>query len=128
MSSILEQLKKKWDQDPVYQKIAAAHAESIRHSYNEVTGILLDAMIACRRIIDGRAVPLICGVLIGSVFTTALVGAGNFYNSHGQPAAPSGSIQQFDYFRERQQQLDVGAMRRQQEEYLRQQRVAPCGR
>ena len=71
---------------------------------------------------------LLLGIILGSIFTTGLVGAGNFYNSHGQPAAPSGSVQQFDYFRERQQQLDIGAMRRQQEEYLRQQRLAPCGR
>lgn len=68
------------------------------------------------------------GVLTGSLLTGSLGLAGNFYDSKGQPSAPSGSIQQFDYFRNRQQQLDIAAMRRNQEEALRQQRLIPCGR
>lgn len=66
------------------------------------------------------------GLLIGGVFTASLGIAGQFYNSNGSPAAPSGSIQQFDYFRQRQQSLDLNAIRRNQEEQLRQQRLNPC--
>ena len=52
------------------------------------------------------------GIIVGAVMTASLGLAGNLYDRQGQPAAPRGSVQQFDYFRERQQQLDVGAMRR----------------
>ena len=55
----------------------------------------------------------ILGMLFGSMVTGTVVGAGNFYDSKGQPAAPRGSIQQFDYFRQRQQQLDINHMREQ---------------
>jgi hypothetical protein len=70
----------------------------------------------------------VLGVLAGSFLTGTLGLAGTFYDSKGQPSAPSGSIQQFDFFRSRQQQLDIAAMRRSQEEALRQQRLAPCAR
>ena len=53
------------------------------------------------------------GVLVGASVMASLAGAGNPYDRSGQPAAPRGSIQQYDYFRQRQQQLDVGALRRQ---------------
>jgi hypothetical protein len=37
-------------------------------------------------------------------------------NSKGNVAAPTGSQQQFDYFHERQQQLDIGHMRKQMDQ------------
>jgi hypothetical protein len=57
----------------------------------------------------------IVGAVVGSLITGTVVWAGNFYDSKGQPAAPRGSVQQFDYFRERQQQLDLKHMREQQD-------------
>lgn len=68
------------------------------------------------------------GILAGSILTGSLGLAATFYDSKGQPNAPAGSIQQFDYFRQRQQFLDLNAMRRNQEEALRQQRLTPCAR
>lgn len=65
------------------------------------------------------------GILVGSALTATVGLAGQFYDRNGQPAAPSGSIEQFDYFRGRQQALDLNAMRRNQEESMRQ---YPCGR
>ena len=38
------------------------------------------------------------------------------YDSKGNVKAPSGSQQQFDYFRQRQQQIDIGHMRKQMEQ------------
>lgn len=55
----------------------------------------------------------ILGLLVGSMITGTVVGAGSFYNSKGEPSAPRGSTQQFDYFRQRQQQLDIKHMREQ---------------
>lgn len=68
------------------------------------------------------------GVLTGSLLTGSLGLAGTFYDSKGQPSAPSGSIQQFDYFRQRQQQLDVSAMRRQMEQDHQRNLTNPCGK
>lgn len=70
----------------------------------------------------------ILGFLLGSFLTGSLGLAGPFYDSNGQPSNPRGSIQQFDYFRQRQLFLDAAAMRRNQEEALRQQRLNPCVR
>ena len=70
----------------------------------------------------------IFGFLLGSLLTGSLGLAGTFYDSKGQPAAPRGSIQQQDYFRMRQQFLDLNALRRQGEEALREQRLHPCGK
>jgi hypothetical protein len=53
----------------------------------------------------------ILGVLLGSLITGTVVGAGSFYDSKGNVQAPRGSTQQFDYFRQRQQQLDIQHMR-----------------
>jgi hypothetical protein len=58
----------------------------------------------------------ILGLILGSLLTGTIVGAGNFYDSSGKPNAPSGSVQQFDYFRQRQQFLDLNAMRRNSDE------------
>jgi hypothetical protein len=49
------------------------------------------------------------GILFGSLVTGTVVGAGSL--SKGNVAAPRGSQQQFDYFRQRQQQLDIEHMR-----------------
>ena len=56
------------------------------------------------------------GILFGSLVTGTVVGAGSFYDSKGNVAAPRGSQQQFDYFRQRQQQLDISNMRKQMEQ------------
>lgn len=68
------------------------------------------------------------GLVIGSALTGGLVGAGTFYDSKGQPNAPTGSIQQYDYFRQRQLFLDAGAIRKQAERDRIQQQLNPCGR
>jgi len=56
------------------------------------------------------------GIVVGSVVTGTLVGAGTFYDSKGNVRAPGGSVQQFDYFRQRQLFLDMGNMRKQMEQ------------
>ena len=71
---------------------------------------------------------LILGFLIGSALTGTVVGAGTFYDKSGTPSGPAGSIQQFDYFRQRQFFLDQSALRRAQEEQLRHDRLTPCAR
>ena len=68
------------------------------------------------------------GLVVGSLMTGTMVGAGQFYDNKGQPAAPRGSIQQFDYFRQRQQYLDLGAIRKNTEDMNRQLRVNPCAK
>jgi hypothetical protein len=60
---------------------------------------------------EGIMKKFILGMILGSLITGGLSLAGNFYDSKGQPAAPRGSVQQFDYFRQRQQQLDIKHMR-----------------
>jgi len=52
------------------------------------------------------------GLILGSVLTGTLVGAGTFYDAAGKPNAPYGSVQQYDYYRQRQQFLDLNALRR----------------
>jgi len=64
----------------------------------------------------------IIGLIVGSVLTGSLGLAGTFYDSAGKPKAPTGSVQQFDYFRERQLFLDVAAQRRLAEQ------THPCAR
>src|SRR4026208_2142104 len=56
------------------------------------------------------------GILVGSLITGTVVGAGSLYDSKGNVKAPSGSQQQFDYFRQLQQQIDIGHMRKQMEQ------------
>lgn len=68
------------------------------------------------------------GIIVGAVMTASLGLAGNLYDRQGQPAAPRGSVQQFDYFRQRQQQLDVGAMRRQMEQDRVNKAANPCAK
>jgi hypothetical protein len=71
---------------------------------------------------------LIVGIFIGSVITATAVGAGNLYDSKGNVQAPRGSIQQFDYFRQRQQWLDIQNMRKQMDQQELDQKVGkkPC--
>lgn len=68
----------------------------------------------------------ILGVLIGASLMASL-GVAGMYDKSGAPSAPRGSVQQFDYFRERQQQLDVQALRRQADQDRAAGRV-PCGK
>jgi hypothetical protein len=70
----------------------------------------------------------ILGILLGSLATGTVVGAGNLYDSKGNVKAPSGSQQQFDYFRQRQQQIDVSNMRKlmEQQGSDRQRGKNPC--
>lgn len=58
----------------------------------------------------------ILGMLLGSLVTGTVVGAGNFYDSKGNVKAPAGSVQQYDYFRQRQLYLDMSNMRKQMEQ------------
>jgi hypothetical protein len=67
---------------------------------------------------------LIGGIILGSLMTGGLVAAGTFYDSKGKPNVPSGLIQQMDYFRFRQQMIDINAMRRQVEKRSAQSTVA----
>ena len=55
----------------------------------------------------------VLGMVMGSLITGTVVGAGTFYDSKGNVKAPSGSQQQFDYFRQRQLFLDMNHMRQQ---------------
>ena len=56
------------------------------------------------------------GILFGSLITGTAVWAGSLYDSKGNVTAPRGSQQQFDYFRQRQQQIDISNMRKQMEQ------------
>jgi len=71
---------------------------------------------------------LLIGILIGSALTGSLAAAGNFYGKDGSVQAPAGSTQRFDYYRERQAQLDIGAMRRQMDKDRLNQQLHPCGK
>ena len=70
----------------------------------------------------------ISGIILGSLMTGGIVGAGTFYNSKGEPAAPRGSVQQFDYFRQRQQFLDIQHMRERADQDRLNQQLHPCGK
>lgn len=70
----------------------------------------------------------VLGVVLGSVLTGSFGLAGGLYDRQGNPAGPAGSIQSFDYFRGRQQQLDVAAMRRQMERERENRGGYPCDR
>ena len=66
----------------------------------------------------------LCGVILGTLLTATAGLAGNLYDRNGQPAAPRGSVQQYDYFRSRQQQLDTQALRKNSDQKAYKQ--APC--
>ena len=65
------------------------------------------------------------GIALGSLLTGTIAGATRFYDSKGQPNAPAGSIQQFDYFRQRQQFIDIGHIREQAD---RDRSTKPCAK
>ena len=56
------------------------------------------------------------GILVGSLVTGTVVGAGSYYDSNGDVNAPRGSVQQFDYYRQRQQWSDIQDMRKQMDQ------------
>lgn len=70
----------------------------------------------------------VMGVLLGSILTSGLSLAGTFYDSKGKPNAPTGSIQQPDYFRARQQFLDVNHLRQQADRDRLNQMTKPCAK
>jgi len=65
------------------------------------------------------------GLVVGSILTASL-GLAGIYDKSGQPAAPRGSVQQSDYFRERQQQLDIQALRRESDRQRAERQLHPC--
>jgi hypothetical protein len=71
---------------------------------------------------------LVLGLIFGSLLTGTVVGAGSFYNKDGSLNTPSGSQKQFDYFRQRQQFLDIQHMRRQADQDRLRQMSDPCGK
>ena len=68
----------------------------------------------------------ILGAVVGASLMASLGLAGNLYDRSGNPAAPRGSVESFDYFRQRQQQLDVQNIRKQQLEDSRRHAGRPC--
>ena len=58
----------------------------------------------------------VLGILVGSLVTGTVVGAGTLYDSKGNVNAPRGSVQQFDYYRQRQQWSDIQDMRKQMDQ------------
>ena len=67
------------------------------------------------------------GVIVGVLFSASLGLAGGMYDSKGQPAAPRGSVQQFDYYRQRGQQLDIQHMRQQADRERAEHKIGkPC--
>ena len=71
----------------------------------------------------------IFGIIAGSLMSAVVAGAGSqLYNNHGAVQAPSGSQQQFDYFRQRQQFLDLGAIREQGNKQHLDSLHHPCGK
>lgn len=66
------------------------------------------------------------GATLGASLMAIGAQAGNLYDRQGNPAGPPGSIQSFDYYRQRQQTIDVGAMRRQMEQDRLNRTVRPC--
>ena len=71
---------------------------------------------------------LVMGILIGSALTGSLTWAGQFYNKDGSLKAPSGSQQSFDYFRQRQQFLDIQHMRQQADRDRLNHMKTPCAK
>lgn len=68
------------------------------------------------------------GFVIGIMPLWSFSFAGPLYDAKGQVAAPRGSVQQFDYFRQRQLFIDASAMSRNIEEIARQNKMNPCKR
>lgn len=68
----------------------------------------------------------LCGLAVGLGLAGTIALAGDLYDRKGNPAAPSGLIQQYDYYRQRQQQLDIGAMRREADRQRLEHQGNPC--
>jgi hypothetical protein len=73
--------------------------------------------------------PLLLGLILGSLFTNAILWAGsNLYNGEGALQAPKGSQQAFDYYRARQQYSDISDLRKATEAMAREAKRNPCGK
>ena len=70
----------------------------------------------------------ILGAIIGSLLTGSLGLAASLYDRQGQPSAPRGSIESFDYFRSRQAQIDIGHLRQQADRDRLERMTKPCAR
>ena len=68
------------------------------------------------------------GVIVGILLSASLGLAATFYDSKGNPNAPTGSVQQFDYFRARQFLLDQHYLREQAERDRLNQITKPCAK
>lgn len=68
------------------------------------------------------------GLAVGLGLAGTIALAGDLYDRQGNPSAPRGSVQQFDYFRGRQQQLDVQALRREADRQRLERQVHPCAK
>lgn len=77
---------------------------------------------------EGAMTQFSIGVIVGIVLSGSAVLAAGLYDRHGNPSGPRGSIQQFDYFWQRQQQLDIGHMRRQADQDRLDRMTNPCGK
>ena len=69
---------------------------------------------------------LLLGIIIGSALTGTVVGAQNFYTPGGKPSAPTGSVQQYDYFRFRQQMIDINQMNQRAKDAAANRFASPC--
>ena len=68
------------------------------------------------------------GLIIGSVLTAATGFAVELYDRHGNVQAPRGSVQEYDYFTQRQVFLDVQQQRQLQEQGRVESLLQPCVR
>ena len=68
----------------------------------------------------------VTGVIVGTVLTGSLGLAANFYNGSGTPSAPTGSVQQYDYFRFRQQMIDINQMNKRAQDAQANRFANPC--
>lgn len=68
------------------------------------------------------------GIVVGAMMMGVVAEAGNLYKKDGSVNAPTGSQAQFDYFRQRQQQLDISHMRRQADQDRLNRMTNPCGK
>lgn len=74
---------------------------------------------------------LLLGILLGIMISGAFAYAGSgspLYKKDGSLNAPRGSQQEFDYLRQRQQYLDLNAMRRQSDQDRVERLTNPCGK
>jgi hypothetical protein len=60
------------------------------------------------------------------LLTGSLALAASFYDNAGQPSAPSGSVQQYDYFRFRNQMMEQSQMNQQLRNDYAHRGLKPC--